>query len=316
MAASLEVTIIGGGPAGLSAALMLGRARRSVLLVDDGRERNLSARESHAFLGHDGLSPSDLLTRARVQLDRYPSVQRKADHVDAIDGKIDEFQLQLRSGVVISSRRIVFATGVHDELPEIDGLDTLWGDRIFVCPYCDGWEFRDTRMAVIGNTRTALELAQELWNWSHDLVVCSDKRTLVPDDLDAWRSAANVEVIESHPDIVHRHDGKVIIDCADGERVECDVVFVCAPLKQHSKLPEVLGCEITERGTIKVDEEGRTTIAGCFAAGDCVAKHHQIAFAAAGGARVAIAINDELYMSDAKALVRAEGAARGSRTAF
>lgn len=297
-----DVAIVGGGPAGLSAALMLGRARRSVMLVDDGHERNLSVRESHGFLGHDGSSPSELLARARRQLEPYTTVRCIAERVDAIEGAIDSFRLQLRGGDVISARRIVFATGMYDELPEIDGIDALWQKRIFVCPYCDGWEFRDRRVAIVGNTRTALELAQELWNWSHDIVICSNKSMPIAEDLETWRAAVGIHVIDSHPDVIRERDGKLIIDCAGGEHVECDVVFVSAPLKQHSKLPEVLGCEMTERGTIKIDAENRTTVAGCFAAGDCVTKHHQVSFAVASGAQAAIAINEEFYKSDAQKL--------------
>ncbi len=296
-----DIAIIGGGPAGLTAALMLGRACRTVILLDDGHERNLSARQSHGFLGHDGDSPGELLARARAQLDSYPTIQRLNDHVDALEGAIDEFRVRSRSGDVIAARRIVFATGVYDELPEIDGIESLWGKRIFVCPYCDGWEFRDKRMAVIGNTRTAMELAQELWNWSHNLVVCSNRRMAMPDELHEWQRLAGVAVVES-PAIVREEAGKVIIDCDGAEHVECDVIFVCAPLKQHSRLPEVFGCEITERGTIRIDAEGRTSVPGCYAAGDCVTHHHQIAIAAASAAAVAIAINEELYLSDARAL--------------
>ena len=217
---SCDVAIVGGGPAGLSAALMLGRARRTVILLDDGHERNLSVREAHGFLGQDGSSPNALLTRARAQLDPYPTVQRLNDHVEAIDGQIERFRLQLRNNAGIAARRIMFATGVHDELPEIDGIDVLWEKRIFVCPYCDGWEFRDKRIAVIGNTRSALELAQELWDWSHDLVVCSNKRMPVPGELTAWQTAANVRVVESHPAILREQSGQVIIDCTDGEHIK------------------------------------------------------------------------------------------------
>ncbi len=302
---SCDVAIVGGGPAGLSAALMLGRARRTVLLLDDGHERNLSVRESHGFLGHDGFSPRELLARARKQLDPYPTIQRLSDHVAAVDGAIERFHLQLRDGDTIKARRIIFATGMYDDLPEIDGIEDLWGKRIFVCPYCDGWEVRDKRIAVIGNTRSALELAQELWEWSRDLVVCSNKRVPVPAELKLWQAATDMQVIESHPAIIREQNNDVVIDCADGERIKCDAIFISAPLKQHSNLPEVLGCEITERGTIKIDAEGRTTVDGCFAAGDCVTKYHQIAFAAASAARAAIAINEDFYMTDAQDLIEA-----------
>jgi thioredoxin reductase len=298
-----DVAIVGGGPAGLSAALMLGRARRSVILIDDNHERNLSVTESHVFLGHDGLSPKELLARARAQLIPYPTVKRVNGHVEAIEGAIDEFTLHLRDGDTVGARRVLFATGVRDELPEIDGMDELWGKRVFVCPYCDGWEFRDRRIAVIGSTRGALELAQELWNWSNDLVVCANRSIPVPDDLKAWQAVAGVELIESRPDIIRQEDGKVLIDCAGGEHIACDAIFICAPLKQHSKLSEVLGCEMTERGTIRVDAEGRTSVPGAFAAGDCVTNYHQITFAASSAARASIAINEEFYMSDARSLV-------------
>ena len=299
-----DVGIIGGGAAGLSAALMLGRARRTVKVVDDGHQRNRPVRESHGFLGHDGLSPSELLARARSQLDRYPTIECLSDHVTEIDGGIDDFHMHMQSGDSIRARRILFATGLRDDLPDLPGLAELWGKRVFVCPYCDGWEFRDRRMAVIGTERGSLELAQELWDWSHDLVVCSLGGVPVPPALEQWRTAAGVDVVEAPAAI--REDGKIVIDCASGAKAHCDVIFVCAPLKQHSPLPERIGCLLTEQGTIDVDAAHRTSVPGCYAAGDCITQHHQIVFAAASAARAAIALNEEFYQSDAAALVRSK----------
>src|SRR5579872_5505394 len=130
-----DVAIIGGGPAGLSAALILGRARRSVLVIDDRHQRNRPVRDSHGFLGHDGLAPAELLRRARTQLDAYPSVAHAEDHVAGVEGAVDRFTLRLKDGDVITARRILFATGVYDDLPDVDGMRDLWGKRVFVCPY-------------------------------------------------------------------------------------------------------------------------------------------------------------------------------------
>ena len=282
---------------------MLGRARRSVLVLDDGDQRNRPARESHGFLGHDGLSPLDLLQRARSQLERYATVECAGAHVEDVNGEVDRFTLQLQSGNTVRARRIMFATGMYDDLPRITGLEALWGKRIFVCPFCDGWEFREQRMAVIGSTRSALELAQELWDWSHDLVVCSLSRTPLPHALLQWRDVAHVDVIESPPTSIHEQNGNVVIECQAGETTQCDVVFISAPLKQHSDLPRKIGCRMTEHETIAIDAKNRTSVPGCYAAGDCVTKYHQIVFAAASAACAAIAINEEFYESDAQALL-------------
>ncbi|MGZ6122937.1 MAG: NAD(P)/FAD-dependent oxidoreductase [Vulcanimicrobiaceae bacterium] len=304
MERACDVAIIGGGPAGLEAALMLGRARRKVLVVDDGQQRNRPVRESHGFLGHDGFSPAELLQRARSQLDRYPTIECINDHVEDVAGEIERFRLRLRSRDAIAARRIVFATGMYDDLPNIPGIRDLWGKLIFVCPYCDGWEFRDRRMAVIGNERSGLELAQELWDWSHDLVVCSTKKTPTPRILREWQAAAHVELVESPPVAIQQRDGTVTIACEGGDDVTCDVIFVSAPLKQHSELPQKIGCQLTERETIHIDANNRTTVPGVFAAGDCITRYHQIVFCAASGARAAIAINEEFYEYDAQMLIQ------------
>jgi thioredoxin reductase len=208
----------------------------------------------------------------------------------------------LQSGDTILPRRVIFATGMYDDLPPLEGLNRLWGKRVFVCPYCDAWEFRDRRMAVIGNVRSALELAQELWNWSHDLVICPTSNAPVPHELRQWQLAADVPKTASPPAKMNERDGMIAVECANGEVVDCAVVFVSAPLKQRSDLPARLGCDMTERCTIRVDANNRTTVPGCFAAGDCITRYHQIVFAASSGARAAIAINEELYEADARAL--------------
>lgn len=307
MRSEYDVAIIGGGPAGLSAALILGRARRQVIVIDDGHQRNRPVRESHGFLGHDGYSPVELLARAHAQLDRYSTIEFVEDQATSAAGEPERFTVGFSGGEAIIARRILFATGMCDVLPPISGIEQLWGKLVFVCPYCDGWEFRDRRIAVIGTARTGLELAQEMWNWSHDLVICATAQAPTTAELDEWRRAAGAQMA-STPSKMYERENLLVIETKTGELFECSAAFVCAPLRQHSELPAELGCEFTERGTLRVDADNRTSVSGCYAAGDCITHHHQITFAAASGANAAIAVNSEFYLADAQALT-----ARASR---
>jgi thioredoxin reductase len=289
-----EVAIIGAGPAGLQCALVLGRARRSVALFDNGQQRNRVVKEMYGVLSLDGRAPSEMLRSARAQLDPYP-VEIFDSTVHEISGDAEQgFILRTDAGT-LRAARIVLATGMRDRLPEIEGLEPLWGTSVFVCPYCDGWEMRDRPIAVFGSTRSGAGLARELYQWSRDLVVCSDLRVPIPAAERAWLSERGIAVIESPIRRLHA-DGEALaaIEFENGERIERDALFLSVDLAQCCDLAERMGCRITERGHIDVNPEYRTSIPGCYAVGDAVTHLHQVIFAAASGARAAIAINDEL----------------------
>ncbi|MEO6913738.1 MAG: NAD(P)/FAD-dependent oxidoreductase [Candidatus Baltobacteraceae bacterium] len=300
--------IIGAGPAGITAALMLGRSRRDVLLCDNGSPRNEGASEMRGFISRDGASPASLLVAGRSELERYRGV-RVVDS-ECMEARRDggQFVITLKSGERYVGRRLLLASGVADLLPEIPGLREMWGRSIFVCPYCEGWELQEKRLAVFGAPHSGIELAQELYQWSRDILVCGYQPDLATAEQRAWLEASGIWFTSSFIRALSGEGGKLQrIEFVDGSSVLSDALFLSAALSQRSELSASLGCEITEDRKIAIDAKGRTSVRGCFAAGDAVTAIHQVIIAAASGANAAVAINDELTQEDAAALVLAAG---------
>jgi thioredoxin reductase len=178
----LDVVIAGGGPAGLSAALLLGRARRSVLLVDSGQPRNAGVHAMHGFLSHDGMDPAALRQAGRDQLKPYPTVQLRAAAVHAVTRDAEGFTVSLTDRTTAQARRLLLATGVVDQLPPIPGLAELWGRGVFNCPYCNGWEVRDQPLAVLASDPRNFQLALQLTRWSPDVLLASNGPAGLDDD--------------------------------------------------------------------------------------------------------------------------------------
>lgn len=297
-----DAIVVGGGPAGLNAALVLGRARRRVLLCDDGAPRNAVADRTHGFLTRDGTDPREMIRLAVSELARYPSVELAPGHVSSARFTGAGFAVERATGETDHARKLLLTSGVIDVLPEIEGLRERWGHCAFVCPFCDGWEFRDRRIAVAASGRAAVELAQELAGWSRSLVVCPSSDDLTVADR-AWIAAVGAQL----------HVGSLVrllgpgrelraIELADGSSVACDVLFLSAPLRQHSPLFAQLGCALTSQNAIAVDAGNQTSLAGCYAAGDAVTAVHQAIVAAASGVRAAIAMTSDLLAEDARQL--------------
>lgn len=301
---SYEALIIGGGAAGLSAALVLGRSCRSTLVIDDGRPRNGVAKRMHGMISRDGTPPLDLLATAHSELQRYPCVTRLSAHVDAISGEAGAFSVQTSDGKTYEAGRIVLATGVYDALPDIEGLREAWGQTAFVCPYCDGWEMRGKRLAVIGKGTKAAELAQELYQWSHDLVVCTESDDALSPDARAWLDAVHLTYTSERVARIHQRDGVIdAIEFADGSREQCDGVFLSAPLRARHPLTDQIGARVRSDGEIEIDERGRTSVAGVYAAGDAVTTVHQVVLAAASGVCAAMALNEDRIKEQVRQLL-------------
>jgi thioredoxin reductase len=298
--AQYDAIIVGGGAAGLSAALVLGRARREVLVLDDGRPRNAAAEFSHGFMTRDGERPADLARYARRELAAYPSVRIEATAaVDAVAAG-DGFTVTDRSGATHRAKKVLLATGVFDELPDVPGLQDRWGTSIFVCPFCDGWEVRDRLIAVYGKGRESLELAQELRGWSSRLIVCADVDVLTADDK-LWIAASKSRLKIGKLVAITGPGNRLCFE--DADEITCDALFLTAPLRQHSPLFAALGCAVDGEGLIVVDEHFRTSVPGCFAAGDAVTPRHQVIIAAASGAAAASTISCNLLESEAASLI-------------
>ena len=293
-----DVLIVGAGPAGLSAAQTLGRCRRRAIVFDDGRQRNQSATSMHGFLSRDGISPVQFLALAANELAQYPTIDRRQAHISHAQRTAGAFRVRTSEGEEFEGRRLLLATGMYDVLPQIEGIERSWGRRVFTCPYCDAWEFRDKRLAVIGRGRKAVELAQEMAQWSDDLIVCMQG----VDDLNRrqrqWLERRKTVVVSAQLTAMHDAGGHLILESSDGRSEQCDAAFLCAPLRQRYPLVEMLGCSVREDGEIAVNEYGRTCVDGCYAAGDAVTMRHQVVLAAASGVNAAIAINDDLIDDD------------------
>ena len=296
---------MGGGAAGLSAAIVLGRARRNVLLIDAGLPRNAPARAMHGFLSREGIDPNELLEIARSQLARYANVSIVADR--ASDARLDAggFVVTCASGAAVRSTRLLLATGVRDELPALEGLDVLWGERAFTCPYCDAWEFRERRVGVYGSLHGATGLAEELSRETNDVFIAATGRSDATDEDRAWLEGKGFSIFDSPiVRLARDENGDVTIAFADGSSTGCAALFLSVPLVQNTALAERLGCAYGDDGRIAIDDDGRTNVANCYAAGDCANTHHQVVFAAAGGAAAAIAINEELLDREIERVVR------------
>jgi thioredoxin reductase len=287
----VDCAIIGGGAAGLSAALVLGRARRSAVVFDAGEQSNLVAPHVGGLFGHDRGPPADVYRIARDQLSPYPTVEIRRSNVTAAR-PVDGGFAVAADGSQTPARRILLATGIRYELPDIPGLEPLWGDSVFHCPFCHGWEMRDRRLAVLGEGDELVARASLLRCWSDDVVALSNGTPLT--DADGFDRAGIDVIVEGIVELrTSDDDGRRALQAVafdDGRVLERDGLMIQPRLSQRSALAAELGVALTDRGTVHVDAHGRTSVRGIYAAGDVAGETQQVINAAAAGATAAYAI--------------------------
>jgi thioredoxin reductase len=300
MHTTFDVVIVGAGPAGLSAALMLGRCRRSVLVCDTGRPRNAASHALHGYLTRDGVPPRELLAIGRRELQVYDTVElRDIGAADAVCDEAGLFRVTLDDGSEVRSRKLLIATGVCDNLPAIDGIEELYGRSVFHCPYCDGWEVRDAPLAIHGNGDRGVGLSLELTAWSRDLVLCTDGEAEI-DSADRARLARNgIAVREERITALEGRDGLLErIVFASGAPLPRRAMFFTAGQFQRSALAIRLGCVFNEKGTVRTGKYESTHLPGLYVAGDASRAVQWAIVAAAEGAEAAFAINTDLIKAD------------------
>lgn len=290
-----DCIVVGGGPAGLSAALMLGRCRRRVLVCDAGEPRNRRAHAAHGFLTRDGIAPGALLRIAREQLAPYETVElRTAEVVDAVGGG-EGYEVRCADGARFRGRKLLLATGVVDELPAIDGLEALYGVSVHHCPYCDGWEWRDQPIAIYGRGEEGAGLAQGLTVWSRDLLLCTDGPAELPGRLVERLDSLGIPVREDRVLRLEGREGKLErIVFERGAPAARRALFFATGQRQTSPLAARLGCTFTERGAVATGTCEATNVPGLYVCGDASKEAQFVVVAAAEGAEAGVAINKAL----------------------
>jgi len=291
-----DCIIIGGGPAGLNAALVLGRARRSVLVLDSNAPRNAVTRQSHGFLTRDGVTPGQFRAIAREEVARYPSVEQRWAEVTNVRAGAVGFLVATADGSRFAARKVLLASGLKESLPAIPGLREHYGSSLFNCPYCDGWELRDQPLVLVSTGEHLFHMAKLVYNWSRDLLVCSNG---TPGLTAEQYAALERKGIAVKPQPIRAFAGaegrleRVVF--ADGTFSERRGGFVTPLWMPAAPFGSDLGCELDVMGGIVTDGFGRTNVPGVFAAGDAsVFAPSQLVIAAAAGSRAAIGIHAQL----------------------
>lgn len=292
-----DVIIVGGGPAGLSAALMLGRCRRRVLVCDAGRPRNARSSGIHGFLTRDGIAPCDFLTLGRAELERYDVAFSHSDVV-AAGGSSGRFSISLANGNRETSRFLLLATGVVDELPLITGLDACYGRSVFHCPYCDGWENRERRLVALGPGKSGAGLALSLRTWSDAVLLCSNGGRLEA----SMRQRLQTNGIRFRTDLIDRleHENGSLRSIAfcTGPSEDVDALFFSSGQHPQCDLAVKIGCAFNRRGTVSTGTLSNTNVPGVFVAGDLSRDAQFVVVAAAEGVKAGMAINQALQRED------------------
>ena len=291
-----DVAIVGGGPAGLTAAMWLGRYLRRVVLVDSGDPRNWQTRGVNGYLGLPDVTPAALRGAGRDEARRWGA--------ELIDGCVEtiartgdeHFRLVLESGATLESRRLLLAFGVKDIWPDIPGLERIYGATAYHCPDCDGHETRGKKTVVVGVGRKAVGLALALATWTRELVICTNGHDPeLTDALLAQLDALNIPVLTTPVRCaLHKDRALQALELADGMSLDCDRLFFSIGRYAADDLAQRLGCERNDEGSIAIDEHHHTSVENVYAAGDLVPGTQIALAAAAGGARAAIAIHHSL----------------------
>lgn len=295
-AKAYEVVIIGGGPAGLNAALILGRCRRNVVVFDAGEPRNAPSLGLHGYLSRDGIHPMKLRELGRAELAHYDTVIFRDERITGAERADSGFRIRTAGGAKVESRILLLATGCDDLLPQRPGFLDMYGRGVYHCPICDGWEHRDEPLVAYGRGAAAAEMALALLTWSRQVTLCSDGVAQVSGRLQEQLRAQAIairedELVALRPSTDRRLEG---IRFVSGDVLACRAIFFVSDCPQKSLIPQSLGCELTESGGVKCDAYAATNVPGLFVAGDVRCGLHLAIMAAAEGAEAAVAINEAL----------------------
>jgi len=295
IAKNFDVIIIGGSYAGLSAALSLGRAIREVLVIDSGKPCNRHTPHSHNFLTQDGKTPAAIAETGKEQVLQYPTVQFMDAWVTEVKREKEQFLVSTPSYQDLTARKLLFATGVKDLMPNIESFDDCWGISAIHCPYCHGYEYKRQKTGLLANGDIAFEFSQLLHNWTDQLTIFTNGPSTITATQADQLALKNIAIEEKKILKFKHHKGYIqSINFSDGSAFKLDAIYAKLPFQQHSLIPENLGCEINKQGYIQIDEFQRTSIPGIYAAGDNTTSMRSVASAVAAGTKAGAFINHDL----------------------
>ena len=294
-----DVVIAGAGPAGCSAALVLGRARRTVMLCDTGTPRSWAAREMHAYLSRDGIAPARFREIARAEALKYPGVRFQPEEVSTARRNAAGFAVTLAGGKTLQTRKLLIATGLFDIVPRIAGIDALFGRSVFQCPYCDGWETRDTAVAVYGRGQRGFQMARAMTAWTGDIVLLTDGRTTLRAEDRRQLDRNGIRIERRKIAKLRGSRGKLrAIEFVDGTELAREALFFDTPSNAQSDLARSVGCKFDRHGSVLCGAYEATSVPGVFVAGNITGDVQLSIVAAADGARAAFGINRALTRED------------------
>ena len=290
-----DVIIIGGSYSGLAAGMALGRALRTVLIIDAGNPCNRRTPHSHNFLTQDGQTPAAIAALAKEQVMNYPTVTFLSDR--AINGSKTEtgFELQTQENGKFTAKKLIFATGISDLMPAIDGFSVSWGISVIHCPFCHGYEVRNEKTGILANRDMAFELGKLIRNWTADLTLFTNGTSTLTEEQSEKLTQHGIKVIETEVDRFEQTKGQLQnIVFKNGSATPITAIYARPAFEQHCKIPQELHCDFTEQGYIAVDPFQKTSVLGVFACGDNTTPMRSVANAVAMGTLAGVMANKEL----------------------
>lgn len=292
---NFDVIIIGGSYSGLSAAMALGRALRNVLIIDSGKPCNIQTPHSHNFITQDGRTPKAIADLARSQVEKYDTVKFYSGLAVSGAKKEKGFGIKTQSGETFTAKKLVFATGIKDQMPNIDGFAQCWGISAIHCPYCHGYEVRHQATGILGNGDFAFEFTKMVSNWTKDLTVFTNGKSTLAAGQTAQLQNHNINIVEKEIGRVDHDNGQIQnIVFKDGTKMPLKAIYAKLPFIQQSGIPEKLGCELTDQGYIAIDGFQKTTVPGVFACGDNASMMRSVSNAVAMGTLCGAMANREI----------------------
>jgi thioredoxin reductase len=290
-----EVIITGGSYSGLAAAMALGRALRRVLVIDSGEPCNRQTPRSHNFLTQDGKTPKEIAILAKQQVKDYNTIEIVDDLVVHGNKTENGFEVRAISGNIFTAKKMIFASGIKDIMPPIQGFSECWGISVLHCPYCHGYEVRNESTGILANGENGFELVKLISNWTQDVTLFSNGKSTFTNEHKVALESHNIKIVEKEIEKLQQSNGQIEkIVFKDGSKTKMKVLYARLPFTQNCPAPEQLGCALTEEGYLKTDAFQKASVHGIFACGDNVSRMRTVANAVSMGTIAGMMVNKEL----------------------